>query len=152
MLNTEYREGTDINGRDRLIYNDNDIRENSVDNHDRDLSKDNTLRSCAETNVISGDKIGSEINGDISQRNELSSPPLPPRRSPTPTLPPQKPLPPSPPPHDDFKPDEMDLEERHPLTFFELLNYLKKKGKNGLYSEYEEIRSLPPSGTFKSTL
>ena len=105
-----------------------------------------------QTNVISGDKMASEINGDISQGNELTNPPLPPRRSPTPTLPPQKPLPPSPPPRDDFKPGEMDLEERQPLTFVELLHYLKKKGKNGLYSEYEEIRSLPPSGTFKSTL
>ena len=39
-----------------------------------------------------------------------------------------------------------------PMEPMDLLSYMEEVGKKGIHREYKELRSLPPAGTFESTM
>jgi len=47
---------------------------------------------------------------------------------------------------------ERSSQGRQPLNIEDLISYMSRVGKKGIHKEYEDLRSLPPTGTFESTL
>ena len=98
--------------------------------------------------------------------SENEPPPLPPRpphRSPQPSPKSShssdfnRSLPPEPVPAFDNISDTDSISEqvspgREAFSIVDLMAYMNGVGKKGIHKEYEELRSLPPSGTFDSTL
>ena len=97
--------------------------------------------------------------------SENEPPPLPPRpphRSPQPS--PKSPhsdfnkaLPPEPVPAFDNISDSESISEqaspgREALSIKDLMSYMSRVGKKGIHKEYDELRSLPLSGIFESTM
>lgn len=134
----------------------------------------------ADNRVIFEDMSNHELlpNGDI-KRPSLSSlvdteSSEPVKQNTSPLKPPRKPLPA--PPGEIIESDEIkvpslpnesnnedvdftnDIEEEVQLTddrsrsIDQLMQYMSKVGRKGVHREYEELRSLPPTGTFESTL
>ncbi|XP_047434514.1 tyrosine-protein phosphatase non-receptor type 9 [Mugil cephalus] len=96
----------------------------------------------------------SEIEGVNEEGEEEEGvPPLPQKSLPRP---PHLPASQSPPlssswgPDDENRPVEMSVHmpERGGMTVHELVEYVKRKKKKGIYQEYEEIRKEQPAGTF----
>ena len=89
-------------------------------------------------------------------------PPRPPHRSPQPSPKSShsdfnKVLPPEPVPAFDNISDTDSISEqtspgREPLSIKDLMSYMNRVGKKGIHKEYEELRSLPLSGVFESTM
>ena len=97
--------------------------------------------------------------------SETEPPPLPPRpphRSPQPSPKAShsdfnRALPPEPVPAFDNISDTDSISEqaspgREALSIEDLMAYMNRVGKKGIHKEYEELRSLPLSGIFESTM
>uniref|UniRef100_A0A3Q2DCH9 Tyrosine-protein phosphatase non-receptor type 9 n=2 Tax=Cyprinodon variegatus TaxID=28743 RepID=A0A3Q2DCH9_CYPVA len=93
----------------------------------------------------------------LNEEEELEGvPPLPQKALPRP---PNQPTSQSPPMSSSWGPDEDDDDGRYTeisvhmpdpggMTVHELVEYVKRKKKRGIYQEYEDIRKEPPAGTF----
>lgn len=87
------------------------------------------------------------------EEDEEGVPPLPQKSLPRP---PHQPYSQSPPLSSSWGPDDEDrymevsvhMPEQGGMTVHELVDYVKRKKKKGIYQEYEDIRKEPPAGTF----
>lgn len=92
------------------------------------------------------------VKEDDSEEEE-GVPPLPQKSLPRP---PHQPYSQSPPLSSSWDPDDEDhpmevsihMPEQGGMTVHELVEYVKRKKKKGIYQEYEDIRKEPPLGTF----
>ena len=68
--------------------------------------------------------------------------------------PPSKPLPPPPEDNELFSDEEEEGNSlgQNAFSIAELIEHMKNVGRKGIQKEYDELRSLPPSGSFESTL
>ncbi|KAL3996423.1 prefoldin alpha subunit [Sarotherodon galilaeus] len=86
-------------------------------------------------------------------REREGVPPLPQKSQPRP---PNQPSSQSPPLSSSWGPDDenhcmevsVHMPEQGAMTVHDLVEYVKRKKKRGIYQEYEEIRKEPPAGTF----
>ncbi|XP_069553583.1 tyrosine-protein phosphatase non-receptor type 9 isoform X3 [Brachyistius frenatus] len=94
-----------------------------------------------------------EKEDDEEAEEEEGVPPLPQKSLPRP---PHQPSSQSPPLSSSWGPDEenrcmeasVHMPEQGGMTVHELVEYVKRKKKKGIYQEYEEIRKEPPAGSF----
>uniref|UniRef100_A0A7N9AU73 Tyrosine-protein phosphatase non-receptor type 9 n=1 Tax=Mastacembelus armatus TaxID=205130 RepID=A0A7N9AU73_9TELE len=119
---------------------------------------DTPLSQKGDGDVVDGkakDSAWRSQNEGIKEEGEEEEgvPPLPQKSLPRP---PHQPLSQSPPLSSSWGPDDEDhcmevsihMPEEGGMTVHELVEYVKRKKKKGIYQEYEEIRKEPPAGTF----
>ena len=127
-------------------------------------------RSIEEKEIVSNkddDRKIFEDNSNVDMledktKTDQSGSSLPPIDEPPPK-PPRKPLPP--PPVETTLNGEIGLEDNfegdvvkssfiaeRPMSINEYVSFMKSITRKGVHHEYEELRSLPPTGSFESTL
>lgn len=103
---------------------------------------------------LSQEDVGDAAGGDATKEgDEEGVPPLPQKSLPRPT---NQPSSQSPPLSSSWGPDDenrysevsIHMPDQGGMTVHELVEYVKRKKKRGIYQEYEDIRKEPPAGTF----
>ena len=127
-----------------------------------DTPPDTPLTTKGDGNVVDGNVIDSahkSPNESVKEEQqedgeeEEGVPPLPQKSLPRP---PQQPYSQSPPLSSSWGPDDEDsnfevsihMQEQGGMTVHQLVEYVKRKKKKGIYQEYEDIRKEPPAGPF----
>lgn len=144
---------------------------------DKDSSSSTTLVNDDSRNIFENvenhepqNRTEKEIPPTIKEPTSIPEsppPPLPPRpahrssrpiqeedKAPTRALPPEPAVVPVIYERSDSENSQSDKSSqgRQPLSLENFLTHMTRIGKKGVHKEYEELRSLPPSGTFESTL
>ncbi|XP_067106804.1 tyrosine-protein phosphatase non-receptor type 9 [Osmerus mordax] len=118
-------------------------------------------KPSGSTHIVDNQEV-EEQDEDHGEEDEEGVPPLPQKSLPRPPQHPCPPLPSSWGPEDDDEEEEEEEEEEEDMcaevsihmpesggmTVQQLVEYVKKQKKKGIYQEYEEIRKEPPAGTF----
>uniref|UniRef100_A0A3P8PUY9 Tyrosine-protein phosphatase non-receptor type 9 n=1 Tax=Astatotilapia calliptera TaxID=8154 RepID=A0A3P8PUY9_ASTCA len=115
-----------------------------------DTPPDTPLSKKTDGAVVSGSE---GIEEEYEEGEEEGVPPLPQKSQPRP---PNQPSSKSPPLSSSWGPDDenhcmevsVHMPEQGAMTVHDLVEYVKRKKKRGIYQEYEEIRKEPPAGTF----
>ncbi|XP_030594535.1 tyrosine-protein phosphatase non-receptor type 9 isoform X1 [Archocentrus centrarchus] len=120
-----------------------------------DTPPDTPLSKKTDGAVVSGKRSQNEgIEEEYEEgEEEEGAPPLPQKSQPRP---PHQPSSQSPPLSSSWGTDDenrcmevsVHMPEQGAVTVHELVEYVKRKKKKGIYQEYEEIRKEPPAGTF----
>ncbi|KAM9313714.1 tyrosine-protein phosphatase non-receptor type 9 [Pholidichthys leucotaenia] len=105
------------------------------------------------TDSPTGSRKEGEGEGDGEGVEEEGVPPLPVKSQPRP---PHQPSSQTPPLSSSWGPEDenhcievsVHMPDQGGMTVHELVDYVKRKKKRGIYQEYEEIRKEPPAGTF----
>lgn len=125
-----------------------------------DTPPDTPLSQKSDGDVVDGQPTDSAhrsqkegVEEEDGEEEEEGVPPLPQKSLPRP---PHQPSSQSPPLSSSWGPDDEDhyteasihMPEEGGMTVHELVEYVKRKKKKGIYQEYEDIRKEPPAGTF----
>ncbi|KAG7487213.1 tyrosine-protein phosphatase non-receptor type 9-like [Solea senegalensis] len=117
---------------------------------------DGDVADCKATDSAwrsQSESVKEEDEEEVEDEEEEGVPPLPQKSLPRP---PHQPSSQSPPlssscGHDDedrYMEVSVHMPEQGGMTVHDLVEYVKRKKKKGIYQEYEEIRKEPPTGTF----
>ncbi|MED6248581.1 hypothetical protein ATANTOWER_002240 [Ataeniobius toweri] len=140
---------SNVNGRDYRAPPQSDTPPNTP------LSQKADDDTAAGDPTIPANRSRNEVLKEEDEEEQERVPPLPQKALPRP---PNQPSSQSPPLSSSWGPDDDDenrytevsvhIPDQGGMTVHELVEYVKRKKKKGIYQEYEDIRKEPPAGTF----